>query len=307
MNKLLCVVGATGTGKTGLGIKLAQEFSGEIVSADSRQVYKYLDIGTGKDLSIFASSGIRVWLYDAVDPKERFSAVEYAKLAWNAIKDIWQRKKLPILVGGTGFYIRATLEGIDTRGIPADWELRGQLEKLTVAELQKRLKALNKEKWESMNESDRHNPRRLVRAIEIAKSGINLTTTDSSSGAIYGSKLEIGLTADNDVLYKRIDERVEKRVKQGIIDEISDLLAKGYTWDDPGMNTLGYKEWKPYFENKATQEEVIQKWKYDEHAYARRQLTWFKKQKNIRWYDISEANYVQKVTKAVGKWYYNNN
>jgi tRNA dimethylallyltransferase len=334
MKKLLVIVGATGTGKTGLGIELAKKFpakgGGEIVSADSRQVYKYLDIGTGKDISknsklktqnsklqlksqkftvgFYSVYGIRVWLYDVIEPDQRFSAVEYAKLAWRVINDIWKRGKLPILVGGTGFYIKAVLEGIGTSGVVADWELRGKLEKLNKDELQKQLKVLNIKRWETMNESDRQNPRRLVRAIEIAlqsqkskvksqKCKLKVKTSDA---------LIIGLTADRTILYKRIDKRVEKRVRQGIVEEIKMLIERGYSWEDPGFNTLGYKEWENYFKGEADIEEIIQKWKYGEHSYARRQLTWFKKQKNIRWFNLSLKDYRKRVEESVKKWYHKN-
>jgi tRNA dimethylallyltransferase len=300
MHKLLTIVGPTATGKTGLGTRLAKKYNGEIVSADSRQVYIGMDIGTGKD----QPDDVKVWLYDVIEPNQRFSAVEYAKLAWEVIEDIWQRGKLPILVGGTGFYIKAVLEGIGTSGVVADWGLRKELKSLRTEELKSKLIKLDVARWDKMNESDRMNPRRLVRAIEIGESQNHKITGSQDHKKVF-QVLQIGLKATKEVLYGRIDERVEKRVENGILDEVEVLLEKGYKWSDPGMNALGYKEWKDFFNKKASQEECIQKWKYDEHKYARRQLTWFKKVSDIRWFDVDKSEYASDVEDMVRKWYDN--
>lgn len=301
MNKLLVICGPTATGKTGLALKLAQRFNGELISADSRQVYKGMDIGTGKDLP----PDVKIWLYDVVNPDKEFSVAHYYKLAWETIKKTWQRKKLPILVGGTGLYIKAIIDGIDTLGIPEDSNLRKELEKKDVSYLQKKLKEINPFQLEKMNQSDRKNPRRLIRAIEIS---INPPAGGQVSSIKNNLKkdndpLFVGLTASREVLYKRIDERVEKRVRQGIVEEISRLLKKGYSWNLPAMSGLGYRQWKEFFEGKETEKEATQKWKYAEHAYARRQLTWFKKDKRIIWYDINDSDYKDKIVAQVSTWY----
>jgi tRNA dimethylallyltransferase len=295
MNKLLVIAGPTATGKTRLAIDLSKKFNGEIVSADSRQVYKGMDIITGKE----TARGVRIWLYDVIKPNQKFSVADYYDLAWKAITDIWERKKLPILVGGTGFYVKAVLEGIGTMGIGPDWNLRSKLSNYQINELQIYLKKLDRKRWEKMNESDRQNPRRLIRAIEIAKNRKSLTVNRESSNF---DSLMIGLTAPYKVLYQRIDERVEERLKMGAEREIKKLLDQSYDWDNSVLGTtIGYREWRDFFEGKASKEEVIQKWKYDEHNYARRQMTWFKRMAVV-WFNISLQGW-QEVEKLVKAWY----
>lgn len=325
-NKIGVVCGPTATGKTGLAVKLAKKFNGEIISADSRQVYRGMDIVTGKDLpkfSILSASDkyappifnfkflnkknqeigyylfedIPVWMMDIVKPDEKFNVADYYELAWKVIKDIWIREKLPIVVGGTGFYIKALLEGIGTMGIGPDWDLRRELLNYSTVKLFEMLEKLDPERSRRMNESDRKNPRRLIRAIEVAK---KLKTENKK---LNTDCFLIGLTAQKKTLYERIDQRVDERVKLGAENEIKELLSKGYTWDNSIMGqTIGYCEWKDFFQGKATKEEVIQKWKYAEHNYARKQLTWFKKIENIHWYQL-ESGLEKKVEKEFKDWY----
>lgn len=304
-NKILVICGPTATGKTALGVRLAKRFGGEIVSADSRQVYKGMDIGTGKDLGEL--KGIPVWLLDVALPNEDFSVAKYLDLAWKAIKDIWSRDKsrptvedprhkvpgLPIIVGGTGFYIKAITDGIGTLGIPPDWGLRRRLADEDIETLGERLKKVDPQRWERMNESDRKNPRRLVRAIEVA--GRQPKAEYHKPEAFF-----IGLMAPCDILYRRIDERVDKRVKEGIEEEIKGLMAEGYHFEDSVLgSTIGYKEWC----SEKTREEIIQRWKFDEHDLARRQMTWFRKDQRINWFDIGRPDWEKEVEKVVKKWY----
>ncbi|MCR4263983.1 MAG: tRNA (adenosine(37)-N6)-dimethylallyltransferase MiaA [Candidatus Roizmanbacteria bacterium] len=304
---LIVICGPTATGKTEYALKLAKERNGEVVSADSRQVYKYLDIGTGKDLSqgssyedysvklgikeknysvgYYSVNNIPLWLYDILKPDQRFSAAEYARIARLVIQDIWSRGKVPIVVGGTGFYIRALVDGVETEGVPPNLPLRKKLETKSVEELRDIFKSLNGSKLNAMNQSDRQNPRRLIRAVEVEEHNKLQPQTISQNQIkiITGNVHFIGLTLTREELYDRIDMRVEKRVQQGIVEEIKSLLIMGYGWNSPGLQTIGYKEWKPYFEKKETRDEVIQKWKLHEHSYARRQITWFKKDSRIQW------------------------
>lgn len=299
MKKLLVICGPTATGKTLLAVKLAKKFDGELISVDSRQVYKGMDIGTGKDHPKDAI----IHLLDVVEPDEEFNVAKYYQLAWPLIKNIWEKGKLPILVGGTGFYIKAIVDGIESLGIEPDWRLRRELENLEIGELVKKLKKLDPERWKGMNQSDQQNPRRLIRAIEIAKS----QKAPEKGIAKKGAKLDvlmIGLTASKKLLYQRIDKRVEERVKQGVEKEIKKLLDKGYTWESSALGvTIGYKEWQLFFKGEASKDEVIQGWKFDEHAYARRQLTWFKKDKRIKWFDIIKLGFKHEVEKLVSSWY----
>jgi len=346
--KLLIICGPTATGKTALGINLAKKFGGEIVSADSRQVYKGMDIGTGKDIEneklkikseklqskikkeinerfnigVYEIGNIPVWLLDIVSPDYRFSVADYVECANLVIKDIWKRKKLPILVGGTGFYIKAVIDGIETLGVKPDWELRKQLSKLAIEQLRKRLKDLDPERSRRMNESDRSNPRRLIRAIEIARSETSTPNVLMYRYIKTSDILLIGLKIPYKFLYQRIDKRVEERIKSGVEKEIRKLLNKGYNFENSVLRTtIGYQEWEPYYpnlkckiENLKLKEEIIKRWKFDEHGYARRQMTWFRKalrqaqgeKRRGYWFDIMDCDYQLKIEKLVKDWYYNN-
>jgi tRNA dimethylallyltransferase len=176
------------------------------------------------------------------------------------------------------------VDGFDTN-ISPNWNLRKNLEHHTVAELQLRLSFLNVERLKTMNKSDMNNPRRLIRAVEI-ETGKKLQTEINGQNNlenIINTVTFIGLRCSNKELYKRIDRRVEKRMQQGMLSEIESVLQMGYSWNSPGLTTIGYKQLRAYFEKKESLEEVAQKWKFAEHAFARRQITWFKKDKRIQW------------------------
>lgn len=319
--KLLVICGPTGTGKTDLAISLAHHFDGEIISADSRQVYQGMDIGTGKDLPTKSvlivhnslldfrhqefSIGFRkkddipIWLVDIVKPDYRFNVGEYEGVAKKVIEDIRKRQKLPIVVGGTGLYIKALIEPLSWISIPLDNVLRQRLEMLSLEQLQKELQSRNQNRWDMMNESDRKNPRRLIRAIEISR---------IKNQVVHSTKFDtdillLGLAAPNEILKEKIETRVEKRVAQGIVEEIKGLLAKGYHWDLPAMSGLGYNEWRKYFEGEITIEVVIRLWKLHELQYAKRQMTWFRKQQNIEWFSISQQDVRQRIVERVRVWY----
>lgn len=335
--KLLIVCGPTATGKTALALGLAKKFNGELVSADSRQVYRGMDIGTGKDLPRNAKcqilnakwhfrnkvynvpkyhiDGVDVWMYDVVRPDEEFSVAHYQSLATYVIEDIRKRSKLPIVVGGTGFYFASLLSPIETSHIPPNKTLRKRLQQMSLVELQERLQKEYPSFWDAMNVSDRQNARRIIRKIEIAeykRQEDAKTIRQKDNNTIRQEDvLMVGLTAPYPVLYKRIDERVEKRVRNGIVGEIAALLKKGYSWDLPSMSGLGYCEWKAYFDMShvtchMSQKDITQRWKWDEHGYARRQMAWFKKMKGICWIDISLAGWQEKVETTVRKWYTRN-
>ena len=298
--KILIITGPTATGKTELAIKLAKKFNGEIVNADSRQVYQGMDIGTGKDIEnnskiknqnvklhiknqkftigFRLKNNIPVWLVDICKPDYVFNVGEYQKFARLVIYDIQNRRKLPIIVGGTGLYIRSIIEPLNKISIPPNEKLRQQLNDFTVKQLQNKLHQLNKNKFESLNNSDRNNPRRLIRAIEIEEYNLSFWSSDNppAGGGTIESKylkkdaisasrriqhddiitnsplpkgeyLLIGLKMSQELLAQNIDKRVEKRYQQGILDEIKQLLKSGYTWDLPSMSGLGYREWKQFF------------------------------------------------------------
>jgi len=313
MKKILVICGLTATGKTNLGLKLAKKFNGEIISADSRQVYKGMDIATGKDIGQgewvkdhWEIEGIPLWLLDIIEPNEEFSVAHFTDLAWEKIKDIWHKGKLPILVGGTGFYLKAIIEDIPSKGVPPNWPLRKKLEKKPIKALFEELAELDSSRAGQMNNSDRQNKRRLIRAIEIARWRVANRLPESQELLIFET-LFIGLKASLEILYQRIDKRVEEHLKMGAEKEVRGLLKKGFSWDLPSMSAMGYQEWRPFFEGKTNLGEVLTRWKFDEHAYARRQMTWFKKEKQIHWFDITQERWQDKVEKEVFIWYIKDN
>lgn len=308
-SKLLVICGPTSTGKTQLGFKLAKKYNGEIISADSRQVYKYMDIGTGKEWD----KDVKIWGYDLIDPTKNFSVSEYFKEMKMIIEDIWKRNKLPIIVGGTGLYIKSLIDGIPTVDIPKNQNLRESLEKMSIDEMFDKLAVLDSSKAASMNSSDKRNSRRLVRAIEIAVWNIE-NSTQKKVVEIRKKVLDkdvdlmlVGLTASEDIFYKNIGNRVEKRMNNGFIDEVENLLRMGVVWKNQSMNTLGYKESEAFFKEGLSYEEFIEKWISNEIKYVKRQITWFKKDKRIKWFDINEINYIENVANLVNKWYSRDN
>lgn len=315
---LIAICGPTGTGKTSLGFKLchppAGGFNGEIVSIDSRQLYKGLEIGSGKAVasskyqvlrgdgywdvrSREAGSAVRIHLYDLIEPDEELNVVQFAKIAGPMIERIWARGKIPFLVGGAGLYFEVLLGQVAVAKVDPDPRLRRRLEELSNEELFLRLKGLDPERAESI---DSHSPHRLMRAIEIA---IGRKNTGRKSGIVEVlppdlEPLWIGLDAPRELLYEKIDRRVGEMVAAGLLDEVQTLVEK-YGWKVPALNSIGYIEFKPYFEGGATLEECVVRAKFNTHAYARRQLTWFRRNKNIKWFDIMEDGFEEKVGEMV--------
>ncbi|HUV46804.1 MAG TPA: tRNA (adenosine(37)-N6)-dimethylallyltransferase MiaA [Candidatus Bathyarchaeia archaeon] len=304
MNKLLIVCGPTASGKTTLSLKLAKKFKAELISADSRQIYKGMDIISGKDKQFFGK--IPVWGLDLVSPDQDFSAGHWVSFVQKNLKKIGKKGKLPIIVGGTGFWIKALINGIDSFGILPVWQFREKLSNLAIEQLRQKLRKLNPERLRKMNKSDRNNPRRLIRAIEIAfyLGKTSLTNKPNKFNQANYDILIIGLKAPNKYLYGKIDKRVDYRVKQGAQQEVEGLIKKGYSLKLPAMSAIGYQEWQPFFKTKQSLEETIQRWKYREHGYCRRQLTFFKKMENIKWFAINQTRWQEKVVKLVESWYY---
>lgn len=319
MNKVLVVCGPTATGKTALAIKLAKKLDGEIVSVDSRQVYRGLDVGTGKDLpkgaklkylwmkkfGYYEINGVKVWGYDIADPRHSFSISQYLRFADRAVADIIKRGKLPILVGGTGLYIKGVIEGIPTAEVPRNNPLRTKLEGKSSNELFEMLAQIDSIKAAGMNASDKKNPRRLVRAIEIATWRVD----NSGKGFEMEKKrtdydvLQIGLMADEKYLGERIEERVTGRFREKLKDEIAGLLKNHIDWEMQSMSSLGYSQWRDFFEGKKTEVDVIKIWAAEEKKYVKRQMVWFKKDKKINWFDITDKNYPENVEEFVKKWH----
>lgn len=316
MRKMLVILGPTSTGKTDLGIYLAKKLNGEIISVDSRQVYKGLDIVTGKRPSQMSNvkyqklegrwqiDGVNIWLYDVADPREQYNVYEFVKKAEQIIDDIFKTKKLPILVGGTGLYLKALLEGLPNLRAPVNQKLREELSKLSLEDLQEKLKKLSLKRWNELNNSDRNNPRRLLRAIELLNMNPYIGKSKKAKGISKNFNiLNIGLSAPREVLNKRIDDRVISRIKQGMIEEGKSLEKNGLTFER--MRELGLEIGciADYLEGKLTYDKLIEKLKIKIHQYAKRQMTWIKKEKDIHWFDISQNNWRKKVETKVANWY----
>lgn len=317
MEKLLVICGPTATGKTSLALHLSKLYAGEIISADSRQVYKGMDIGTGKGLPVnsklitqnsklpgfYEMGGTRIWGYDLVDPRKEFSVGQYVKIAGKIVENILNRGKLPILVGGTGLYIKAVVDGIETASFPRNKDLRKSLEGKKVEELFEILAVKDPIKAASMNSSDRKNPRRLVRAIEVASQKSKIKNQRSQL-MTKKDVLFIGLKAEKVVLNKRIADRVALRVNQGIINEVKTLQKNGIYWESQAMQAIGYGVWKDYLARKKEKEEIVSDWVKEERKYVKRQTAWFKKDKRVVWFDISKKAWKKSVEKTTGNWYY---
>jgi len=249
-------------------------------------------------------------MYDVIDPKKQYNVSDYVKDTNNVIKNITIRGKLPIIVGGTGLYLKALLGDLPDINIPVDKSLRQKLENLPKDKLQKKLRQIDINKWESMNESDRQNPRRLIRAIEISISSLrapkgrgNLKTRLLRRFAPRNDVLKIGLTAPREVLYKSVDARVISRMP-GMIAEAESLYEKGLTIKRMTELGLEYSVLADYLAGKiTTKENFVKILQYQIHGYVRRQQTWFKKEKDINWFNITDNNLYSRIENLVREWY----
>lgn len=302
MKKLLIVCGPTATGKTSLSILLAKRFNGELISADSKQVYIGMDIGTGKEWA----EGVVIHGYDLVSPDQNFSVSQFVKFAQKKIKSIHKKGKLPILVGGTGLYIKGVVDGIPSISIPQNINLRESLEGKTATTLYDKLATLDSSKAASLNLSDSKNPRRLVRAIEVAQYKITHGKKDQKVKTKKDNNFDtlfVGISLNKKNLLKRIEKRVEDRMNEGFIFEIESLLKCGISWQYQSMKSLGYAEAEDFLKKGLSYEDFIQSWVTSEFKYAKRQMTWFKKNPKINWFDIKDPRYPKNVEKLVKKWY----
>lgn len=290
MNKPLVIVisGPTASGKTALSIELANKINGEIISADSMQIYEDMSIGTAKPTKE-EMQGIKHYLIDCISPKTRYSVSEYKKDAINAIKEILNKNKTPIIVGGTGLYIDSLIYGIDFKEMEFDKEYREQLEAEVengkLQELYEKAKEIDPEAIEKISQNDK---KRILRILEIYKAtGKNKTEQNKESlknGVPY-NYIVFALDWDRETLYERINKRVDIMIEQGLIKEVEDLIQKYGTEMPTAMQGLGYKEVKQYLDNELTKEEMIEKIKQETRRYAKRQLTWFRKNKETIWLD----------------------
>ena len=308
-NKVLIISGPTATGKTDLAVELAKKYNGELVSTDSCQIYKGLDIGTGKD----QPGETPIHLIDLINPDQKFSVAQFQKAGLEIINKLHSQNKLPILVGCSGFYLDSLINPkYDTFSIKPNKVWRFISKKLSVKTLQKIYKFLDKNGFSKLNHSDINNHYRLTRKIEIKLSKKSPSLSREGSGVGFNI-LHISLTAPLNLLYNRIDQRVQKRIDMGFLDEIKNLLKK-YSWKDPGLQIGAYQCMRPYFKKQNVEtpdlaslqlQTCLQKWQYAEHSDARRQGTYLKSRyKNkAQFFDITSPNFKNKIFKIVSKWY----
>lgn len=310
---MIIIVGPTSSGKTSLGINLAKKYGFEIISADSRQIYRYMDIGTGKKpinidkkrLNIskeyWEIDKVRIWGYDIVDPNVNFSAYDFCEYAYEKIIELRKKNIEPILIGGTGFYIDSLTGRMKLSKSEPDFALRKELESKSLNELVEILKQLNNKK---LSYIDQKNKRRLIRAIEIErqKNESNFSFHPSENIKANNPQIEekhlyIGLHTQREILYQNVDNWLDQIWNDNLFDEVQFLLKK-FT-DSDKLNGLIYSSVVDYLADKNYEIDFKQRAKYDLHAYVRRQLTWFKKNNEIEWFDISEKDYNIKIANLV--------
>ena len=332
LKPLIVILGPTASGKTELALELAKKFNGEIINADSRQIYKEMDIGTGKIIILnqplsfpqrrestvtfsvsmpansynknyvakwipagvypvlrygtgmtekkhSISNNISIHLINIINPDQKFSLAQYKKLAVEKIKEIQTRNKTPFLVGGTGLYISSIVDNLEIPKAPPDNKIRERLEKLNSEELFEKLRKIDLKSAEIIGEN---NKRKLIRALEVYEITGKTFSAQQTKGEPLFNTLQIGIKTDREKLYKKIDQRVDKMIEIGLIEEVKKLAEK-YSFDLPAMSGIGYQEIGSYLQNKTILEEAVQKIKFRTHQYARRQMTWFRKNKRIKW------------------------
>ena len=287
MNHLVAIVGPTGVGKSKLALRLARAFKGEIISADSRQVYRHMDIGTAKP-SREELSLVPHHLINILNPDEDFNLAQYQELAYRAISDIHRRNKLPILVGGSGMYVWSVLEGWGIPQVPPDLEFRHSLEEKTAKVGKDKLyQELAEIDPVAAQKIDRRNVRRIVRALEVHRDTATPFSQLQYKKAPPFNTLIIGLTADRAELYRRIDLRVDEMIKQGLVAEVEKLVKIGYDFNMSAMSGIGYKQIGMFLDGELTLAAAIQQIKFETHRFVRHQYNWFRlKDNRIQWFDI---------------------
>ena len=301
MNRLVAIVGPTGVGKSQLALHLAQTFNWEIVSADSRQVYRHMDIGTAKP-SLEELSLVPHHLLNIINPDEDFGLAQYQHLAYQAIDDIKQRHKLPLLVGGSGLYVWSVLEGWKIPSVPPDLEFRHSLEERAAKVGKDKLyQELVKVDPIAAQGIDPRNMRRVIRALEVHRSTQTPVSQLRHKQAPPFKTLIIGLTADRAEIYRRINSRVDEMIKQGLVEEVKKLVNMGYDLNLPAMSGIGYKQIGMFLKGELTLDTAIPQIKFETHRFVRHQYNWFRlKDDRIQWFNI-QRKVDQEITALIAK------
>ena len=290
MDRLLAIIGPTGIGKSRLAIHLAQAYNGEIVNADSRQVYRHMDIGTAKPTPEELAS-VPHHLVNILNPDEDFSLAQYQQLAYEAIEDIGRRHKLAILAGGSGQYVWSVVEGWGIPAVSPDPEFRHSLEETAATaggdELYRELEEVDPAAAQRI---DPRNIRRVIRALEVQRATKTPISRLQHKKALSPHTLMVGLTMDRTELYRRIDARVDEMLERGLIAEVEKLVNMGYNPDLPAMSGIGYRETGMFLRGEVTLAAAIQQIKFETHRFARHQYTWFHlKDSRIHWLDMQNG------------------
>jgi tRNA dimethylallyltransferase len=299
-NKVIVILGATASGKSDIAVRLAKKFNGEVISADSRQVYKNLDIGTGK-ITKKEMQGVKHHLLDVVSltrlragQSKQFTVSEFVERTNLTAIQIVLKKKIPIICGGTGFYIDALLGEKQIPEVPPNLKLREKLEKKSTEELFEILKKLDPERAGNI---DVKNPRRLIRAIEICEALGNVPPLrQGSAGQAKYEVLKIGIKTEEKELKNKINKRIEKWFKQGLLKEVKNLHKKSLSWKRMKEIGLEYKLVAEFLQNKISKEEMTKRMQTETWQYAKRQTLWFKRDQNINWFKPEEISKIEKYT-----------
>lgn len=292
MNRVIVIVGPTASGKTNLSIELAKRMNGEIISADSMQIYKYMDIGTAKPTKE-EMQDISHYLIDEVLPNEDFNVVRFKELAEKYIDNILEKGKQPIVAGGTGLYISSLINNINFSESESDWELREALKKeaeeFGTEYLHKKLQEVDPDSALSIHPN---NIKRVIRALEVyyqTQKPISYHNEMSRSIPPKFQFVLVGLNMDRQVLYERINKRVDIMIQNGLVDEVKGLVDQGYADSIISMQGIGYKEILEFLRNNITLEQAIDNIKQGTRRYAKRQITWFKRIHGINWFNVDNC------------------
>lgn len=300
--QIIIIAGPTAVGKTEYAIQVAQRMDGEIVSADSMQLYKYMNIGSAKP-SIEELNLIKHHLIDCIDPRQKFSAAMYQKSAKTAINEILTKGKTPIISGGTGLYINSLIYDMDFAGEPSDANFRKEIETLAKQNgneyIHAKLKDIDPEAAARIHPN---NVKKVIRAIESAQNGKKIKSFDKLIPTTDYTVQLIGLTRDRPELYNRINKRVDILINKGLVNEVSSLINMGLGYNDISMKGIGYKEIIESLEGKYTIEEAIDLIKKNTRHYAKRQLTWFRRYDNIKWFNLSSYTDKNTAVEDILKW-----
>lgn len=289
--KLLVIVGQTACGKTKWSLRLAKKIKGEIISADSRQIYKKMDIGTAKEPGEWRWNGLRKTFFikdiphhliDFIDPGKKFSVAEFRDRSIKYAKMAYKNERVPIVAGGTGLYVSALVNNLHIPRVAPNKKLRSSLEEKSLDELMVLLNQMDKETAEKI---DKKNKRRIIRALEVCIFTGEPFSKQKRKGDPLFDTLQIGIEVPREVLYKRIDKRVDEMMKLGLLKEIEILLKQRYSWELPSMSGIGYQQFKRYFEKEISLDEAIENLKRDTRRYAHRQKSWFKRDDRVKWFE----------------------